>query len=80
MAEKHHLPTGYAANASDMFTAIRICRNINDHDNYEEKCSVCGSPLKKGDGRFRTSDKVYCISCYYKLCNRQYDEDEEKAE
>lgn len=30
----------------------------------EEKCSVCGKPLMKGEGRFRRSDGAVCIECH----------------
>ena len=35
-----------------------------DADDIEEKCSICGSVLKMGQGRFRTPDQVLCIDCY----------------
>jgi len=32
----------------------------------EENCSICGKGLKSGEGRFRISDLVLCMACYYR--------------
>ena len=42
-------------------------RQMAEDGNIEEICSVCERPFKKGDGRFRRSDKNFCVECYYKL-------------
>ncbi|GEM_PF-3238485 len=39
--------------------------HMNEDENIEEECSVCGKVLKVGQGRFRMADLVLCIDCYY---------------
>jgi len=38
-----------------------------DKNELAEKCLTCGKDLKKGDGRFRTIERVYCVKCYYEF-------------
>jgi hypothetical protein len=44
----------------------------------DEKCSICEELLKDGEGRFRTPNRSYCTSCFYKRNRDQHAEVEEK--
>jgi len=49
-----------------------------DAEGYEEKCSICGTVLKIGQGRFRMADQVLCIDCYYKRYPRTISKEEQE--